>query len=397
MPTIVGVPCETFPGERRVAITPRQCEALRKAGAEVIIEHSAGAEAGYPDDTYVSRGARLVNRGEVFREADILAQVRCLGANPELGRRDLSMLRPGQAVVGFGEPLTALKEAADLAETGVSFFALELMPRITRAQSMDALSSMATISGYRAVLLAAMQLPKMFPMLMTAAGTITPAKVFVLGAGVAGLQAIATARRMGAVVCAYDVRPAVKEQVESVGAKFVILDVDSQSSEDKGGYAKAMDEAFYRRQRELMTDVLREQDVVITTAAVPGKKAPILITAEMAAAMCSGAVIVDIAAERGGNCEVTRPGETIVHNGVTVLGPVNLPAAVPYHASQMLSSNISAFLKLLIVNGALTVNREDEIIRETLVTHQRQIVHPRVSELAPSGQAVYSAPTQRRE
>jgi H+-translocating NAD(P) transhydrogenase subunit alpha len=230
-------------------------------------------------------------------------------------------------------------------------------------------------------LLAASHLPKMFPMLMTAAGTITPAKVFVLGAGVAGLQAIATARRLGAVVCAYDVRPAVKEQVESVGAKFVTLEVDSQGSQDKGGYAKAMDEAFYRRQRELMTDVLREQDVVITTAAVPGRKAPILVTAEMVSAMSSGSVIVDIAAERGGNCEVTRAGENIVYQGVHVLGPLNLPSLVPFHASQMLSSNITAFLKLVAGNGALTANREDEIIRETLITHQGRVVHPRVSEL----------------
>ena len=249
---------------------------------------------------------------------------------------------------------------------------------------------MATISGYRAVLLAATHLSKMFPMLMTAAGTITPAKVFVLGAGVAGLQAIASARRMGAVVCAYDVRPAVKEQVESVGAKFIVLDVDSQSSEDKGGYAKAMDEAFYRRQRELMTEVLREQDVVITTAAVPGKKAPILITAEMVEAMCPGAVIVDIAAERGGNCDLTRPGETIVHRGVSVLGPVNLASDVPYHASQMLSSNITAFMKLLISNGALTINRDDEIIRETLVTAENRVVHSRIAELINASQGAES-------
>lgn len=391
MPVTVGIPCETFPGERRVAITPRHCEALRKAGAEVIVEHSAGAEAGFPDQTYSTREVRLASRADVFREADIIAQVRSLGANPELGRSDLELFRPGQALVGFGEPLTALREGADLAETGVSFFALELMPRITRAQSMDALSSMATIAGYRAVLLAAIQLPKMFPMLMTAAGTITPAKAFVLGAGVAGLQAIATARRMGAVVSAYDVRPAVKEQVESVGAKFIVLDVDSQSSEDKGGYAKAMDEAFYRRQRELMTEVLREQDVVITTAAVPGKKAPILITTEMVSAMCSGSVIVDIAAERGGNCEVTRAGETVIHDNVTVLGPVNLPSDVPYHASHMLSSNIAAFLKLLIAKDGLSVNRDDEIIRETLVTHEGRIVHSRVAELAASWRAAYSA------
>jgi NAD(P) transhydrogenase subunit alpha len=381
LPGILGTVRETFPQERRVALAPRQCEALRKAGLEVIIEQSAGVEAGFPDESYVARGARVGSREEVFREADILAQVRCLGANPEAGRSDLPLLRRGQVLVGFGEPLTALRECSDLATAGVSLLALELVPRITRAQSMDALSSMATISGYRAVLLGASQLPKMFPLLMTAAGTVTPAKVFILGAGVAGLQAIATARRLGAVVFAYDVRPAVKEQVESVGAKFVMLDVDAQASEDKGGYAKAMDESFYRRQRELLTETLREQDVVITTAAVPGRKSPILITAEMVAAMPPGSVIVDIAAERGGNCELTRPGETVVHNGVTILGPLNLPSLVPFHASQMLSSNIAAVAKLLVHEGQVRLDLEDQIIREALVTHDGKVVHPKVAEL----------------
>ncbi|HEX3683588.1 MAG TPA: Re/Si-specific NAD(P)(+) transhydrogenase subunit alpha [Bryobacteraceae bacterium] len=381
MPTIVGIPRETFPGERRVALIPRQCEALRKAGVEMVVEYGAGGEAGFPDEAYAARGARLASRADVFREAHIVAQVRCLGANPDAGRLDLELFRFGQAVAGFGEPLTAVRECAELADAGVSFFSIELMPRITRAQSMDALSSMATISGYRAVLLGASELPKMFPMLMTAAGTITPARVFVLGAGVAGLQAAATARRLGAIVSAYDVRPAVKEQVESVGAKFVTLDVDAGGSEDKGGYAKAMDEAFYRRQRQLMTEVLREQDVVITTAAVPGKRAPILITAEMVGAMCAGSVIVDIAAERGGNCELTQPGETVAHHGVTVLGPLNLPSLVPYHASQMYSCNIAAFLRLLVRDGNLTVNLDDEIVRETLVAHEGKIVNARISEL----------------
>ncbi len=381
MPGIVGIVRETYPQERRVALVPRQCEALRKSGFEIIIEQSAGGEAGYPDELYVARGARIVDRQEVFREAQILAQVRCLGANPEAGRADLPNLRSKQILIGFAEPLSALRECADLASAGVSLLALELIPRITRAQSMDALSSMATISGYRAVLIGATHLPKMFPLLMTAAGTLTPAKVFVLGAGVAGLQAIATARRLGAVVYAYDVRPAVKEQVESVGAKFVMLDVDAASSEDKGGYAKAMDEEFYRRQRELLTETLREQDVVITTAAVPGRKSPILITAEMVAAMQPGSVIVDIAAERGGNCELTRPGETVVHNGVTILGPLNLPSLIPHHASQMLSANIAALAKLLVREGQVSLDLEDQIIREALVTHEGKVVHPKVAEL----------------
>jgi NAD(P) transhydrogenase subunit alpha len=354
---------------------------LHKLQVEVLVEYAAGTDAGFPDELYVARGARLASRAEIFAAADIIAQVRCLGANPEAGRSDLPLMRPGQALAGFGEPLTALGEAADLSEAGVSCFAMELMPRITRAQTMDALSSMATVSGYRAALIAAAHLPKMFPMLMTAAGTITPAKVFVLGAGVAGLQAISTARRLGAVVSGYDVRPGVKEQIESVGAKFVALEMDSSAAEGKGGYAKAMDETFYRKQRELLTEVLREQDVVITTAAVPGRKAPVLITAEMVSGMPGGSVIVDIAAERGGNCELTRPGETAFHHGVVIVGPLNLPSTVAYHASQMYSANLSAFIRLLVQDGALKIDLEDEIIRETLVTHAGRVVHPRISEL----------------
>ena len=388
MAVTVGVPRESFPGERRVALIPRTCEALGKAGATVVVEQSAGAEAGFPDEQYRARGASIANRSDVFAQADIIVQVRALGANPDAGRNDIPLFRSGQMLIGFGEPLTAIQEAVELARAGVSFLAMELVPRITRAQSMDALSSMATIAGYRAVLLAATTLPRMFPMLMTAAGTVTPAKVFVLGAGVAGLQAIATARRLGAVVHGYDVRTAVKEQVESLGAKFVVLNLETGASEDKGGYAKALGEDFYKRQRELLTEVLREQDVVITTAAVPGKKAPILITAEMASALAPGSVVVDIAAERGGNCELTHPGQTVVHNGIQIMGPVNLPSAIPFHASQMYSSNVAAFLKLMLKDGQVNLNREDEIIRETLVTHGNDIVHTRVAELAGAAPAV---------
>lgn len=377
----IGVPRETFPGERRVALTPRATEALGKLGAGVIVEESAGVDAGFPDGQYVARAARVGTRAEVFAQADIVAQVRALGANPVEGRADLPQMRAGQIVIGFGEPLTAVDEAAALARAGVSFFAMELMPRITRAQSMDALSSMATIAGYRGVLLAAEALPKIFPMLMTAAGTITAARVLVLGAGVAGLQAIATARRLGAVVSAYDVRSAVKEQIESLGAKFVVLSVEASAAEGQGGYAKAMDEDFYRRQREALTEVIREQDVIVTTAAVPGKKAPILVTAEMVNAMAPGSVIADIVAERGGNCELTRPGETVVHHGVSILGPLNLASDAPFHASQMYGSNIAAFLKLMVKNGELNMNREDEIIRETMVTHAGEVVNPRVLEI----------------
>ncbi len=386
MAVTIGVPRETFPGERRVALIPRACEALGKIGASVLVEESAGVEAGFPDDLYKARGASVTNRAEIFGKSDIIVQVRSLGANPDAGRADLSLLRSGQILIGFGEPLTAAREIPDLARTGVSYFAMELMPRITRAQSMDALSSMATIAGYRAVLLAATTLPKMFPMLMTAAGTVTAAKVFILGAGVAGLQAIASARRLGAVVSAYDIRSAVKEQIESLGGKFVVLNIEAGASEDKGGYAKAMGEEFYRKQRELLTEVIREQDVVITTAAVPGQKAPILVTAEMASALQPGSVIVDIAAERGGNCELTHPGQTVVHNGISILGPLNIPSTIPNHASQMYGSNVVSFLKLMVNKGELKINREDEIIRETLVTQGGEVVHARVSEklgLAP--------------
>ena len=392
MAVTIGVPRETFPGERRVALIPRTSEALGKLGASIIVEQSAGVEAGFPDDQYVARGAKIASRAEVFAQADIIVQVRSLGANPEAGRADLALFRPGQTVIGFGEPLTSPREVADLAHAGVSFLSMELMPRITRAQSMDALSSMATIAGYRAVLMAAMSLPKIFPMLMTAAGTVTAVRAFILGAGVAGLQAIATARRLGAVVSAYDVRSAVKEQIESLGGKFVVLNIEAAAAEGTGGYAKAMGEDFYKRQRELLTEVLREQDVVITTAAVPGKKAPILVTKEMASAMAPGSVIVDIAAERGGNCELTRPGETVMHQGITILGPLNVPSTIPYHASQMYASNIISFLKLMVQKGEFKLNREDEIIRETLVTYGNEVVHARVGEtlglspVAPAGE-----------
>jgi H+-translocating NAD(P) transhydrogenase subunit alpha len=381
----VGIVCETAPGERRVAMTPGALAVLNKTNAELLIEPGAGVPAGMPDSDYMEKGLRLANRGEIFASAEVILQVRSLGANPEAGRWDLPLMRAGQAVIGFGEPLTSIDAARDLAERGVSYLAMELMPRITRAQSMDALSSMATIAGYKAALIAADSLPRMFPMLMTAAGTIAPARVLVIGAGVAGLQAIATARRLGAVVSGYDIRAAVREQIESLGARFVVLDmgdatVDS-STETKGGYAKAMGEEFYRRQREAMANVLAEQSVVITTAAVPGKKAPVLITREMVHRMAPGSVIVDIAAERGGNCELTRAGEIVEENGVAIHGPVNLGSSIPYHASQMYARNIATFLKHLIKDGKLVLDQNDEIVRETLVTHAGEVVHLRVREL----------------
>jgi NAD(P) transhydrogenase subunit alpha len=384
---IVGVPKETYPGERRVALIPGALGPLVKAGAEVVVESGAGQGAGFPDGEYASKGARIAaTRQEVFEVAEVVLQVRCLGANPEAGRADLEWMRPGQAVIGFWEPLAEAALVAAAAARGVMAFAMELMPRITRAQMMDALSSMATVAGYKAVLLAADRLPKMFPMLMTAAGTLAPAKVFVIGAGVAGLQAIATARRLGAVVEAYDVRPAVKEQVQSLGARFLELPLETAGAEDKSGYARALDEEFYRKQRELMLKAVAEHDVVISTAAVPGRKAPLLITREMVAAMRPGSVIVDVAAERGGNCELTRPGETVVENGVVILGPLNLPSAIPVHASQMYARNITSFLLSMVKEGRLAPNFDDEIVRETLLARDGRVVHPQVLQRLGSTQ-----------
>ncbi len=378
--TTVGIVSESLPGERRVAMTPGALSVLKKSNVELLIESGAGVSAGMPDAEYVEKGVRIAGRDEVFASCEVILQVRSLGANLQAGRADLAHLRRGQAVIGFGEPLTSIDAARDLAERGVSFLSMELMPRITRAQSMDALSSMATIAGYKAALMAADSLPRMFPMLMTAAGTVAPARVLVLGAGVAGLQAIATARRLGAVVSGYDIRAAVREQIESIGARFVVLDLGEAPAEDKGGYAKAMSEDFYRRQREAMANVIAEQNVVITTAAVPGKRVPILITREMVQRMPPGSVIIDIAAERGGNCELTRPGEVVEERGVQIYGPVNLPSTIPYHASQMYARNIATFLKYLIKDGTFTLNQEDEIVRETLVTHAGEVVHARVRE-----------------
>ena len=379
---IVGIPKETFPDERRVAMIPSQISALTQAGLEVLVEPGAGGAAGVPDSEYQEKEGRIAgSRADVFGGADIVLQVRTLGANPDAGQVDLDLMRSGQTLMGFCEPLTPGEALSSLAARGISLFSVELLPRITRAQSMDALSSMATVSGYKAVLLAADHLPRMFPMLMTAAGTVAPARVLIIGAGVAGLQAIATANRLGAVVQAYDVRPAVKEQVESLGAKFVELPLESEDGEDKGGYATDLGEHFYRKQRELMEEVVGESDVVISTAAVPGKKAPILVTAKMVEGMSPGSVIVDLAAERGGNCELTRPEQTVVEHDVTIMGPTNLPSTIPYHASQMYAKNIATFLLHLMKDGQLTIDLEDEITRETLVTRGGDVVHPKVREV----------------
>jgi NAD(P) transhydrogenase subunit alpha len=385
----LGVPKETYPRERRVAIVPAVLPALKKLGIDIVVERGAGEEAGFPDSAFGDQ-VTLADRAEVF-QTDILAQVRSPGANPVNGAADISLMRSGQVIIGFAEPLTTPDVARAVADRGAILLAMELVPRITRAQSMDALSSMATIAGYKAVLLAAGALPRMFPMLNTAAGTVTAARVFIIGAGVAGLQAIATARRLGARVEAYDVRPAVKEQIQSLGARFVELPIEAGDAQDAGGYAKAQDESFYRRQREMMLRTVTSTDVIITTAAIPGKRAPILITEEMVKAMPPGSVVVDLAAATGGNCELTVADDAVVRHGVTIMGPTNLPATIPYHASQMYARNVTTLVQHLVhrEKGAdgkptgppkLVIDPADEITKEILVTNGGDVVHPRLRE-----------------
>ncbi|MGO8985125.1 MAG: Re/Si-specific NAD(P)(+) transhydrogenase subunit alpha [Terriglobales bacterium] len=378
---IIGVPKESYPGDRRVAIVPAVLPALTKAGFEVHIQSGAGSEAGYPDALYTGKGAKIVaDREAVFAAADIVVQVLGYGANDITGKRDVPLYRRDQILIAFLRPFGEKDVVQAIANAGVTSFSVELMPRTTRAQSMDALSSMATCSGYKAVLLAADTQPRIFPMLTTAAGTVTPARVFVIGCGVAGLQALATARRLGAVISAYDLRPAAKEQVQSLGGRFVELPIEAKDAQDARGYARAQDEEFYRRQRELLGKVVQESDVVITAAVIPGKKSPVLVTEEMVKGMAPGSVIVDLAAERGGNCEITEPGATVTRHGVTIIGAINLAAGVPYHASMMYAKNITAFLTNLIKEQKVNLNLEDEIVRETLLTRGGEIVQPRVRE-----------------
>jgi H+-translocating NAD(P) transhydrogenase subunit alpha len=375
------VPKESYPGERRVALVPAVIPTLTKAGFEVHVQSGAGVEAGYADSQYSEKGAKLVaDRAAVFAAADILVQVLCYGANDITGKLDVPLFRRDQILVGFLRPFGSAEVAQEVSQAGVTSFSVELMPRTTRAQSMDALSSMATASGYKAVLMAADALPRIFPMLTTAAGTVTPARVFVIGCGVAGLQALATARRLGAVISAYDLRPAAKEQVQSLGGRFVELPIEAQDAQDARGYARAQDEDFYRRQRELLGKAVQESDVVITAAVIPGKKSPVLVTEDMVKGMAPGSVILDLAAERGGNCEITESGKTVVKNGVTIIGAVNLASGVPYHASMMYARNVTAFLTHLIKDQKLNLNLEDEIVRETLLTRGGEIVNARVRE-----------------
>lgn len=379
---IVGVPVESYPKERRVALVPTLVSSLINLGLAVLVEKGAGVRAGFPDYLYEEQGASIAaNRSQVFSTADVILQVHGTGTNPGADQRDLELLCSDRLLIGLFNPLVVPEIGPELAKRGVTTFSLELLPRISRAQPMDALTSISNISGYKAALMAAEALNKMFPMMITAAGTITPARVFVVGAGVAGLQAIATSNRLGAVVQAYDVRPEVREQVESLGVKFLQLDLETDEVESPGGYAKDMGDEFYRRQQEMMTQVVAESDVVITTAAVPGGKAPILITKEMVQKMRSGSVIIDLASESGGNCELTRRGESTEFNGVIIMGPINLSSSIPYHASQMYAGNLVAFLRNLIKDGKPYINLEDQIIRDTLLTHHGEVANPRVREL----------------
>lgn len=379
---IVAVPREIAPGEKRVALVPEGVKQLVGKGIEVAMETAAGEGAGIPDDAFRAAGARIEEDAvKLLAGADVVLKVEAPEELPG-GGHEVDRLRSGAALLATLRPYDRPDLAARLAARGVTSFSLELMPRITRAQSMDVLSSMSTIAGYHAVLIAATQLPRLFPMLVTAAGTLTPARVLIVGAGVAGLQAIATARRLGAVVEAYDTRPAVKEQVQSLGARFVELPIAAADAEDKSGYAKAQSEEFYQKQRALLAERVCAADVVITTALVPGQPAPKLIDAETVSAMRPGSVIVDLAAERGGNCALTQPGRDVRVGDVTVCGPLHLPSRHPYHASQLFARNVITFLLHLVKDGALQVDTGDEITRGTLLTHGGEITNESVKAKA---------------
>ena len=380
---IIGIPAEIKTAEKRVAMSPANVQSLTDKGVKVLFQTNAGDAAGYPDGLYIEAGATISrDRAEIFAQADIILQVQSFGSNNENSEADLASLRSGQLVIGMMDPLASPQAAQAVAEKGATAIALELVPRISRAQSMDVLSSMATLAGYKAVLMGASAAPRIFPMLMTAAGTLQPARVLIMGVGVAGLQACATAKRLGAVVEAYDVRPAAREQIISVGAKPVELDLDTGESEGAGGYAKAQGEDFLKRQRELMTAVVAEQDIIITTAAIPGAKSPILVTEDMVKAMKPGSVIVDLAAERGGNCDLTEQGKTVVAHGVTILGPENVPSELAHHASQMYGKNMQTLLELILdEEGNLNLDFNDEIVAGTVVAHKGEIPHPHMRKL----------------
>jgi NAD(P) transhydrogenase subunit alpha len=379
---IIGITRELVAGENRVSLCPDNVQSLVEKGLELWVEQNAGAQAGFSDEDYTSVGAKVVsNRDELFAKSDVILQVQSFGSNTENADEDLKRLKAKQLVIGMMDPLAQPQAAQQVADTGATAIALEMVPRISRAQSMDVLSSMATLAGYRSVLLGAEAAPRILPMLMTAAGTLQPARVLIMGVGVAGLQACATAKRLGAVVEAYDVRPAAREQIISVGATPVELDLPTESSEGAGGYAKKQSEEFLRMQREQMTEVVARQDIIITTAAIPGAKSPILVTEDMLKAMKTGSVLVDLAAERGGNCESTQMGTTVVAHGVTIVGPENLASDVAYHASQMYGKNIQTLLELILEEGEINLDFEDEIVAGTVIAHAGEVPHPYMRKL----------------
>lgn len=367
---IIGVCRESHPGERRVALVPELVPKLARSGVAVHVEPGAGSAAGFQDAEYQEKGAHL--DPEALSKADVVIKVQ-----PPT-REEAARLKEGAVLIGLLAPYSNAEGIQALAGRRVTAFALELMPRISRAQPMDVLSAMSTVAGYKAVLIAANHLPKFFPLLMTAAGTLTPARVFIVGAGVAGLQAIGTARRLGAIVEAYDTRPAVREQVESLGAKFVDLGLETKGAEAKTGYAVAQTEEFYQRQRQVMALRVAAADVVITTALIPGQQAPVLITEDMVRGMRPGSVIVDLAAEQGGNCALTEPGREVVRHGVVISGPVNLPATVPFHASQMYARTVTSYLGHLLQDGRIHLDLSDELTKGPLVTHSGEVVHAAV-------------------
>ena len=378
----VFVPRERRPGETRVAATPETVRRMVKLGLEVAVERGAGEASQFQDAEFEAAGARLLDDPAAgWESADVVLKVTPPGHFEGLTRHEAEGLKPGAVLIGFLAPYRNLDMVRTLAAGGVTSLALELVPRVTRAQPMDALSSQASIAGYKAVLLAAWRLPKYFPLLMTAAGTIKPARVVIMGAGVAGLQAIATAKRLGAVVEVSDIRAAVKEQVESLGGKFIELP-QAESGEGQGGYAREMGEDFLRRQREIVQRHLSQADAVITTALVPGRPAPRLVTAEMVRAMRPGSIIVDLAVEQGGNCELSRPDQEVVENGVVIVGPSNLAATMPHDSSLLFARNVLSLLQLLLdKEGKLAVNTEDEVIAGSLLTHAGQVVHKPTAEL----------------
>ena len=372
----VGVPKEIVVGENRVALVPDAVGLLRKAGLQILFKSGAGEGAFFPDRAYEAAGATIVSDPvALFTEADVVLKVQMPVLNPVLGKHEVELMREGAVLISFLQPLSHPDLVNRLVERKITSFSMDLIPRIARAQKMDALSSQSTVAGYKAVLAAASSLGKFFPMLVTAAGTIPPAKVLVLGAGVAGLQAIATARRLGAMVQAYDIRPAVKEQVESLGGTFIELDLGGEKTEDVSGYAEELNAESHEREKVLLRRHVPEADIVITTALIPGKRAPVLITAEMVQDMKAGSVIVDLAAEAGGNCELTEPDSVVTRYGVTIHGSLNVPSTMPVHASQMYSKNISSFLLQLVRNGKLELDFNDPVINDTSITHEGRVKH----------------------